>query len=510
MLDSRFRITSHTGSEVTAGSRVDFPALEELLKAEIMPKVRPSQISESLTHGIQLLASVRDGLQALCNEPSVDGQAAEFAACVLKDFESGNIQSFDQLASDIARLEDSVSAREPDVLATIAQCKALVAASVQDNIQAAEICEKASRIPGLTSTQIWYFLHQQAKNISEHGRNSDDEYMLQSSVDLLRVQVLPFAEQFGCAENEAVSLETLGDVLAMFGQRRRGTRYLEDAIEAFQKSLKLYDDDKHPNELADLHNRLGNALGALGQRSADENLLQRSIEQFEQALLFRSEENSASSWASIMNNMAAVLLSHGGKANDPKMLKRSVEAYKDVLRVWTRNSKPFEWAATMNNLGTALRALGEHRRGPRTLRQSVAAFESALAERIQSEYPEEWALTHNNLGAALQKLAQREDSSEFMLKATESYENALEYWTSEKAPMTWAMTMANLGVARRELAEMTGSLQTARKAVEEIQSAVDTFRAASHSKYTELGEEQLSKGRQLVEVLVSEGVNTHC
>lgn len=476
------------------------PALRACINSDVESVRIPGLIR---TAGMRL-AAVRDKLEMLSSNSNSEKTLPNFAENLKRDLENGQCDSLQDFELQLGKLEQLAATTEPLTLARVTECRALVAASMQEHRLAADICHQGAQIQELETVHRWHFVHLQATLLADYGRDFDDDAALQASIDLLKHDVLPLAEELEESHVLAASFETLGNVLGMIGQRRNGTRYLEDAISAFGEALKRLNPDAEPMQWALVQNGLGNALGSLGQRCSDDKLLQQAIEAFEQALTIQSEDLCAHDWASTTNNLAAVQQSLGRKQSDPKLLKRSVNSYKAVLRVWTRTEVPLDWATTMDNLGTALRNLGEHRRGPGTLKQAVAAYNSALAERYRELVPDDWAMTHNNLGAALQRLAQREESSDIMLRATEAYENTLTEWTREKVPMTWAMTVANLGVARREFAEMTGDIEAADMAVEEIQSAVDVFRSASHAQYTELGEEQLSKARLLLETLVAE------
>ena len=464
-------------------------------------EVMSTQIPGLLRSGLSQLASLRDNLQELSAHVASDERIRAEAAVMVAEINTGGGDLIRELGTRLDHLTQT--ARDPSILAKVQVCRAHLYASQHHHLAAADLCLQAANYRELPDFEKWNLLHHQAKLLFEHGREFHDDEALQRSIEIIRSRVLPLAEESGSEEQRIQSLDTLGNVLGIIGQRRSGTRYLEEAIDVFRQISDLCDAVITPQRWAAAQNGLGNALGLLGQRTADEELLKESIESFELALTKRDEQLTPDEWASTMNNFAAVLQSLASKKNDPQMMKRASETYKSVLRVWTRSEVPQRWANTMQNLGTALRHLGEHRRGPRTLMQAVAAYNSALAERPQDQFPAEWAMTHNNLGAALQKLAERENDPELMEKATKSYENALQEHTLDNAPMTWAMTMANLGVARRELASMTNDVAVASKAVTEIESAVKIFRSASHAQYTELGEEQLSSALALRDSLMS-------
>lgn len=485
-------------------NRDKLKAIYSALRACIPSEVHQSRLAGIVQNGCRRLSSALDKLDRLCANPATDKSIAKIAESLQQALEKGDINTLHELIRQLEKLEHLAADSNAVTLATVTECRALVAASMQNHHLAAEICERGAEIETLETIQIWQLVHLQASVLADRGREFEDDTSLLESIELLNFKILPLAKKSGNSVILAESLASLGTVLGMIGQRRKGTRYLEEAIEAFVEALKEIDPDAEPMRWAGVKNGLGNALGSLGQRSSDEALLKRSIEAFRQALTKQSEDLCAHDWASTMNNLAAVQQSLGCKQKDTALLKQSVESYKAVLRVWTRSEVPLDWATTMDNLGTALRNLGEHRRGPGTLKQAVAAYNSALAERRRDLVPDDWGKTHNNLGAALQKLAQREQNPQIMQRATESYAKSLTECTRDKAPMTWAFTLANLGVARRECAEMTRDIEIAENAVKDISSAVDFFRSASHAQYTELGEEQLSKARLLLAMLAEE------
>lgn len=384
-----------------------------------------------------------------------------------------------------------------ELAAAIRAQQALLAAASTDFRHAAALYAEAAALVEANPQIYAEYLARQAGVLGDLGREFIDMDALQAAVGLYRDSIVALvSEQERPAEWARVQ-DQLGNLLGILGQRQRGTRTLEEAIEAFQNALTYRHPDTMPGEWASTQNNLGNALGILGQRQHDEALQEMSLAAFEAALQVRNSEQDPADWATTQNNLAAVLQSLGRQKKDAKMLKRSVEAYRAVLKVWTRDKGPLVWGTTMSNLGTALRLLGEHRKGPRTLEQSVAAYNAALSVQTRDLVPQVWAMTQNNLGAALQVLAERADDSLALGKAVAAYRETLKEWTREKEPMSWAMTMANVGVARRKLAESNQDVDISRKAEADLKHAVDVFRGASHAKLTELGEEQLSLARKL-------------
>jgi tetratricopeptide (TPR) repeat protein len=366
---------------------------------------------------------------------------------------------------------------------------------------AAECYAEAANAPGLSPDLQWYYEHENALMLTEFGAEFNNKPALESAISLLQTKIIELIPRQQNSAQCSTTYHTLGTVMGILGQRQGGTRNLENAIGAFEKSIETCDRGLDSSQWAKSQNSLGNALGILGHRLGDEEMLKQSAEVFHNALEASTVDQEIDNQVIIQNNLAAILQSTGQRNKDTKQLKLAVENYKAVLQVWTRDKRPMDWGATMNNLGTALRLLGAYRKGPRTLEQSVAAYKSALSVRTRDRLPLDWAMSQNNLGAALQKLAERLEEPKLFNSAISAYESALLEWTREKMPMAWGMTMANLAVARRTMAELDQDLESANQAVSELEAVSDIFRHASHAQYSELSIDQLAKARKLVDTL---------
>ena len=384
-----------------------------------------------------------------------------------------------------------------EVAARVRSLQAEIAAIQLDYHRAAELSLQAALTPGLDAPLQWRYQFQRARALEEQGLGFMDEAALEETVGLYETRVLALASRERWPDEWAATQHHLGDALGALGQRQRGTRLLERAIEAFENALSVESGERDPADRAAIYNSLGNTLGILAQRHADTEMLERSVSAFESALEVRTREREPQDWAVTQNNYAAALLTLGQRKQDKTILKRASDAYKKVLQVWTRERGPLDWAATMDNLGTALRLLGEHRKGPRTLEQSVAAYRSAISERTRDRVPREWAMTQNNLGAALHRLGMRAEDPQHLESAIEAYENALKELTRERGWLAWAMTRANLAAARKALAELSGEIDLVRAALSDLQAVAGVFRDASHAQYYELVTEQIALLRKL-------------
>ncbi|NKB75999.1 MAG: tetratricopeptide repeat protein [Gammaproteobacteria bacterium] len=512
-------------STAPVGKRSVIDILCELLEAEktdltqlMLPinrkKAAKQQIPAIIRQAYRRLGELRNDVDQLV-EMTSDAESTRDIHTLLTEAQSMlHVDAPFSLEATSIVLESAIRRSNPTTVpnhisAPLAAARALSAALEQNHQVAVESYEAAAQTEGLKQEQQWHYQILKASILEDLGRDFGVNHALDRAAKMLEDETLFLAPKDTRPEAWATTMQKLGNVLGIMGQRQSGTRNLEVSIAKLEASLKVRDRTKAPLLWAETHNSLGTALGILGHRHKDEPMLKRCVASFELALEERTREVSPHDWATTKNNLAAVLQSIGQKNKDTTLLKQAVDAYREVLEEWTRERAPLDWSSAMNNLGTGLRLLGEHRKGPRTLEQSVAAYNSALSERSREQHPVEWAMTQNNLGAALQKLAEKESDAETMQKAIYAYENALKEWTRDRAPMSWSMTTANLGVARRTLAEVTNDYQAAIKAVEELDAVSDAFREASHAQYSELIIDQLAQARKLADSLLDKQRGNH-
>jgi tetratricopeptide (TPR) repeat protein len=467
--------------------------LEALLQPALAKQVSVNQVSDLLGQSWARLKELR---QLGKDDWGVAWKDPKIAAALAKAnhfLQPGDTFSLDKASNALAKAyARAVESGEASLnLAHIRAGEALLGALLQEYPRAAKFYAQAAVLPGLDLSLQWRYQSRRALILADLGREFMDNAALEECIHIYQDTVLTLVPKIQKPLDWATTQNDIGNALGVLGQRRRGTRMLEESIIAFENALSE----------RSRQNNLGNTLGILGQRQNNTEMLEKSLQAFECALEVRTQENSPREWATTQNNLGSVLQALGQRKNDAQLLKRSVEAYKQVLLQWTRDQVPLHWAATLNNLGTALRMLGEHRKSPRTLEKSVAAYRNALAERTRERVPQDWAMTQNNLGAALQKLGEREENTQILEHAIAAYENALKEWTHEQMPMAWAMTMANLAVAQKTLAQRLNDVGLARVALSGFEAVAQVFRSASHAQYYEFATEQVAKTQKILKEL---------
>ena len=282
----------------------------------------------------------------------------------------------------------------------------------------------------------------------------------------------------GRSEHGVALRVTLGDALFALGERESGTERLEQAVDAYQATLKVHTRKRVPPNWARTQRSLGDALLRLGEREVGTERLEQAVDAYQAALKVHTREQVWTNWAMTQNNLSVALKSLGERETGTERLEQAVNACREALKVHTREQVPLNWAMTQNNLGDALTTLGEREVGTERLEQAVNAHRAALKERTRKRVPLEWAKMQNNLGNALRSLGERESGTERLEQAMNAHRAALKERTRKRVPLRWAITQNSLGNALRSLGERLRCLGEREVGTGRLEQAVDAYRAA--------------------------------
>jgi tetratricopeptide (TPR) repeat protein len=251
----------------------------------------------------------------------------------------------------------------------------------------------------------------------------------------------------GALPNELAELQFLTGFCdwSLSISQKNESRYLEEAIELFEKAAKAFE-RVDQEKWAMTQNNLGVAYQALqiGDRVAN---VQRAIAACEAALSFFTEENFPVDWAGTQNNLGVAYF-YLPTGHRPANLQRAITAYEAALRVRTEKEFPIDWATTQNNLGNAYCDFSGGDRAV-NVQKAITAYEAALTVRTEQHLPVDWAMTQNNLGNAYRDLPTGDPVANSQ-KAITAYEAALRVRTEQDFPADWARTQNNLGNAYRD------------------------------------------------------------
>ena len=192
--------------------------------------------------------------------------------------------------------------------------------------------------------------------------SSTSEY-LQKARDEFEA-ALPVLNQLGNNEETAEAEMNLGLTIQTLASINAGL--ITDAISAYQRSLKIFTQEKYPKEYAILHNNLATAY--LSIPITDEKAKMRealAVQSFEEALKVVTLVDQPSEYAMLQNNLGNALQyvssSHAVENN-----LRALDAYDEALKVRTVKDTPLEYANTICNKANCLRNLPDDIESPET------------------------------------------------------------------------------------------------------------------------------------------------
>ena len=136
-----------------------------------------------------------------------------------------------------------------------------------------------------------------------------------------------------------------------------GRSRLTDAIAAYQRALRTFNRERHPQEYAVLHNNL--AIAYLSMTQSDETGRMRealAVQSFEEVLKVINLIDHPSEYAMINNNLGNAL-QYASSSHVLENNLRALAAYDEALRVRNPRDTPLEYANTIANKANVLRGL---------------------------------------------------------------------------------------------------------------------------------------------------------
>ncbi len=196
--------------------------------------------------------------------------------------------------------------------------------------------------------------------------------VFESALQVLRQEGLP--EEIAEAEmNLGLALQNLAA-----GHRAR----IQDAIAAYQRSLRTFDHKAHPKEFAILQNNLATAF--LSIPFSDERSKMRealAVQSFEEGLAAVTLIDHPAEYAMLQNNLGNAL-QYVSSSHRIENGFRALDAYDEALKVRTRRDSPGAYANTIANKANCLANLpddpGEPERGnAANLAAAIALYHEA-------------------------------------------------------------------------------------------------------------------------------------
>jgi tetratricopeptide (TPR) repeat protein len=454
---------------------VPIAPLRAVLEKLGVAQIAIEQIPERLAAAADELLTLRQELQRLRNgRPEL--AAIRDQALVLID--AGDLDAARAVLNggrEAARaLREEASRIEAEFLADEARIDRLQLAYRDAARKYAEAAALVARFDG---EDEWYYLHQQASELSRCGDEFGDNQALKEAIGVYG-RALALVSRERAPLDWATIQNNLGNALAVLGERESSTPRLEEAVAAYREALKEWTRERVPLDWATTQNNLGNTLLVLGEHEGGSARPEEAVAAYREALKERSRERVPLQWAMTQNNLGNALFALGQRDTGTARLEEAVAAFREALREQTRERVPLKWASTLTNLGAALSTLGQRDSGTARLEEAVAAFREALKECSRERLPLQWAATQNNLGSALSMLGERESGITRLEEAVAAYYEALKESMRERVPLDWAGTRNNIGNALLALGRRESGTARLEEAIAAYRDALAVFEPA--------------------------------
>ena len=196
-----------------------------------------------------------------------------------------------------------------------------------------------------------------------------------------------------------------------------GFDYLTNAREGLEDALIILHQQGQATEVAEAEMNLGLILQSLA--GAGQATVQDAINAYQRALQVFDKKNYPKEFAILQNNLATAFLSIPATDDSGKLREAlAVQAFEDGLSVVTLIDHPSEYAMLQNNLGNALQYASSSHALENQIR-ALEAYDEALKVRTAQTTPAEYANTIANKANCLANLP------EYQSEALALYREAL-------------------------------------------------------------------------------------
>jgi tetratricopeptide (TPR) repeat protein len=193
---------------------------------------------------------------------------------------------------------------------------------------------------------------------------------------------IPTLMDLGGPEELAEAEMNLGVVVQNLAGAGRGR--ITDAIAAYQRALRTFDRERHPQEFAILQNNLATAF--LSIRLTDERSKMceaLAVLAFEEGLKVVNLIDHPSEYAMLQNNLGNAL-QYASSSHTVENNLRALDAYDEALKVRRLDSTPLEYANTIANKANCLSNLPDEPKHPeRGNRAKLAQAKACYVEAVE-------------------------------------------------------------------------------------------------------------------------------
>lgn len=198
----------------------------------------------------------------------------------------------------------------------------------------------------------------------------------------LYTTALPILQEHASPEEVAETEMNLGLVLQALVPERQAR--MVDSIQAYQRALRVFTGDAHPQEYAILHNNIAIAYLSMPMSGEGSEMRQAlAVQSFRQALEWITLVDHPNEYAMLQNNLGNAL-QYLPSTHPVENSWQAIAAYNEALKVRNAKDTPIEYATTLANKANALSNLPDDMNAPEAgnrqhLLQARADYQEAAA-----------------------------------------------------------------------------------------------------------------------------------
>ena len=252
------------------------------------------------------------------------------------------------------------------------------------------------------------------------------------------------------AGERAAILACYGNVCAVAAQLEGDRSWYHGAVEAWRSAIDLLDNEQGPL-LGQLYQQLGLALQIIAERGGDSDALEQAADAYRRSLMHISRRKQFIDWGLVKYRLGCVLYKLDMAQGDDNALREAIHACQAARQVFSKYTHPIRFSEISNALAQILQVYGDNVRSVPILEYAVKSCVSALQVRTPDTAPLQWASIQNTLGSALFLLAKHTGEWEYMRASGEAFRLALTVYKDHGAGRMAIVTERNLVRAEKQL-----------------------------------------------------------
>jgi uncharacterized caspase-like protein len=377
-------------------------------------------------------------------------------------------------------LETRLNERKLSEAASYAARASVVSAELERRAASRDFAA-AAELAGNTKSLAWQYQVEQAGKLRDLGDDSGDDGALLEAIETYE-KALKLAPRNERPLDWAKTQNELGAALAILGARERGTARLQAAVAVQRQALEEFTRQRAPLDWAKTQAGLGYALRLVGERAAGTGHLPQAVTAYRAALEEQTRARNPLEWAKTEAGLAVVLFKLGSREIDTAHLQQAVATGREAFQEPALAGEPLERAKVQQSLAGSLIAMASRRDDRAGVLEAVSVFREVLKQQPPETAPLAWASAKRGLAEALTTQGFYESGTAHFEEAATSEREALSALSRDRVPLPWAVAQVSLartltlwGARETGATRLEEAVFAAREALKELTREQDPF-----------------------------------